>query len=47
MSFHGEPAEGQTSVIRMFLELFEYLISYRVVPRAAGNQVDLPAACDG
>ena len=41
--FHGEPAKGQTSVIRVFLEFFEYFVGHRVVSRATGNQVDLSA----
>ena len=45
MRFHGEPAEGQLSAVSLFLKFFEYLIGHRVVPRAAGNQVDLSAAC--
>jgi len=45
--FHGKPAEGQTPVISVFLELSEYLVGRRVVPRAAGNQVDLSAGGAG
>ena len=40
---HGEPAEGQAPVVGMFLKLLEYLIGLRVIPRAARNQVDIPA----
>ena len=45
--FHGEPAEGQTPVIGMFLVLFKYLIGLRIMPRAAGNQVNLSAGHAG
>ena len=43
VSLHGEPAERQTPVICVFLEVFKYLIGLRVVFHAAGNQVDLSA----
>ena len=43
--FHGKPAEGETPVISVFLELFEYLVGHCVVSRAAGNQVDFSAVC--
>ena len=43
MRFHGKPAEGQTSVVGVFLELPEYHIGLRVVFRAASNQVNLSA----
>ena len=47
MGFHWEPAEGQTAVVGMFLVLFENIIGLGVVPRAASDQVNLPAACAG
>ena len=42
---HGEPAEGQTPAIGVFLELLEYLIGLRVVSYAARNQMDLSTVC--
>lgn len=45
VSLHGKPAETQTPVVGVLLEVFEYLISLCVVFRAAGNQVDLSAVC--
>jgi hypothetical protein len=42
---HGEPAERQVTIVGVLLESLEYVVGFCVVSRAAGDQVNLAAAC--